>query len=1112
MGALLRAGLGLAPTAALTLLLTLGPVRPTAGSPARVPGGPAPEAGTDFHPLPAFGGRLALHLKSPRADASARLMAVEAGLSWLAAHQAPDGSWPPHALGWCRGTQGQAAPEGAGKPNYTVGVSGAALLAFLGAGVGPASDSPHAEAVRRGLAWLVSVQQPTGCLGAPETAHFLYNHAYALLALGEAYALTGLSSLRGPVRRALAFAHDARNPTAGWRYGIRPGDSDTSLTNTLAGALVLARRIGQGAVEQGALEPVEPEAEAVKGVHVWLGSMLDAERGRLGYVFAGSGSARVQEVVDDYDADRVAPLEAGALVVRRLLPWPTSALDAAFEAKAAARLAERRPEGWRKGGGTDCIHYLYGTWATSLLGGASESAWQDALLKALLPAQRSDGDVCDVKGSWDPLDAWALDGGRLYATAFNVLALLGHLRHAPISSEGLAAALASRSLPAAQEAWAWRMLRAAPADPGERALLEALAHPSREVRVAVAPAAAAAPPAPALDRALAALVADAEPAVRRAACRALAAHPAAAARLSEALTARLADADEGVIAEAAAALGSAGPAVERARERLGALVAHPSAPVAAGALVGLWPSTPERLPLAPRLRGLLEGGDPALHGVLLGLLAPGDLGPLALTPAVLGRLASPDPATVLAAARLLREDPRHAGAALAALSAPLAGDDPRLCVATLDLLERWPVVAGLPYEAAARHALDGPSGLRRRALAVLVRAPTGSPLLLAALYAAAGARSVEAEAALASLSTGPEERARLLADALARPERGAREGALAGLRRLGPAAVDPLRGLLRDGSPAGPEVRLGALEALASLGPLASGALPELRNLLEFPAPEAQRLAALRALGAPGIPGLPLLDQVVRLVAAGTAVEALEAAGTLVRLAGEGGAAAERLEGLLRALWPPPAPADPAAKPAPPAPTPPTPETPSKRALLRLAGVPAAARAVGPTLVGLLGHPEAAVASAAVEALSSLSGDVVPLLRPVLDPKREGAAGKDGRGWTPALALRRPALSVLERVGRPAVEALPWIVALLSGPLAEAAADALVPQGKPAVAALAKSLGSPDPALRRLSARALGRIGPEASGAVAALRRLLKDADSSVRLEAEEALRQIARK
>ena len=36
---------------------------------------------------------------------------------------------------------------------------------------------------------------------------------------------------------------------------------------------------------------------------------------------------------------------------------------------------------------------------------------------SLCSTQRKDGDFCLYKGSWDPLDPWGADGGRVYSTA-----------------------------------------------------------------------------------------------------------------------------------------------------------------------------------------------------------------------------------------------------------------------------------------------------------------------------------------------------------------------------------------------------------------------------------------------------------------------------------------------------------------------------------------------------------------------------------------------------------------------------------------------------------------------------------------------------------------------
>src|SRR5262249_47724348 len=59
--------------------------------------------------------------------------AVHAALRWLAAHQSPDGGWESDGFAeWCDGKPASAETvDGRGKPQYGVGVTGLALLAYL---------------------------------------------------------------------------------------------------------------------------------------------------------------------------------------------------------------------------------------------------------------------------------------------------------------------------------------------------------------------------------------------------------------------------------------------------------------------------------------------------------------------------------------------------------------------------------------------------------------------------------------------------------------------------------------------------------------------------------------------------------------------------------------------------------------------------------------------------------------------------------------------------------------------------------------------------------------------------------------------------------------------
>ncbi len=81
-------------------------------------------------------------------------------------------------------------------------------------------------------------------------------------------------------------------------------------------------------------------------------------------------------------------------------------------------------------GSIDFCYWYFGTLALREIGGDAWTKWQRALLDAVLPNQRTDGEPCDVLGSWDPIDAWGDEGGRVYATAMLALTLEAPYRYA----------------------------------------------------------------------------------------------------------------------------------------------------------------------------------------------------------------------------------------------------------------------------------------------------------------------------------------------------------------------------------------------------------------------------------------------------------------------------------------------------------------------------------------------------------------------------------------------------------------------------------------------------------------------------------------------------------
>jgi hypothetical protein len=66
------------------------------------------------------------------------------------------------------------------------------------------------------------------------------------------------------------------------------------------------------------------------------------------------------------------------------------------------------------------------TLAAFQVGGDLWQDWNAALKEAVVRHQRTDG---DERGSWDPVDSWGAEGGRVYATALLTLSLEVYYRY-----------------------------------------------------------------------------------------------------------------------------------------------------------------------------------------------------------------------------------------------------------------------------------------------------------------------------------------------------------------------------------------------------------------------------------------------------------------------------------------------------------------------------------------------------------------------------------------------------------------------------------------------------------------------------------------------------------
>lgn len=341
-------------------------------------------------------------------------MAVLTGLLWLARHQGADGSWDVQGhVAQCRGDRCDPHP---GAAENRPGVTGLALLAFLGAGYSHLSTEVHegirfADVVKNGLKWILAER-----VKRREPFLPLYNHFLAAMAVCEAYGLTGSELLEAPAQEMVDDILHAQNRYSGWRYTPRSGDNDVSLTGMAALAL-------KSAEWAGLCVPGDRWFEAKR----YLDQITESDPYlyRVGYQSKGSVNVLPKSAGFRLHAGMTALgmaahlMHEGRASERKVAPGAGLLLDDPPSTAADAR---------------DYFYWYYGSLALFQLDGPDGRRWRkwnDALKAALLPTQNGDDRGCR-RGSWEPDDYWSLQGGRVFATAINCLTLEVYYRY-PLS-------------------------------------------------------------------------------------------------------------------------------------------------------------------------------------------------------------------------------------------------------------------------------------------------------------------------------------------------------------------------------------------------------------------------------------------------------------------------------------------------------------------------------------------------------------------------------------------------------------------------------------------------------------------------------------------------------
>ncbi len=332
--------------------------------------------------------------------------ACEWGLQWLSNHQSEDGRWDcDDFMVNCKQNQ----CSGKGNPLYDPGVSGLALLAFLGAGY-THDYGKYRVVVKKGLKYLNSIQDPEGCFGGRSNQNFTYGHSICALAMAEAYGLTNSSLFKESAQKGIDFISQCKNPYKAWRYGVRPGDNDLSVTGWMVMAL-----------KSGKMAGLNVNPEDLKDARNFVDEMTD-DYGRGGYTQRGSGAVRTPDKQEEFPSDHSESMTAVGVLCRILTGEDPATSD---KIKKGAGLMVKKLPKWDKPA-LDFYYWYYGTLAMYQVGGSEWNEWNKAMQTAIIDKMRKDG---DEKGSWDPEDCWSEEGGRVYSTALLTMCLEVYYRY-----------------------------------------------------------------------------------------------------------------------------------------------------------------------------------------------------------------------------------------------------------------------------------------------------------------------------------------------------------------------------------------------------------------------------------------------------------------------------------------------------------------------------------------------------------------------------------------------------------------------------------------------------------------------------------------------------------
>ncbi|MCH2129233.1 MAG: hypothetical protein MK179_08830 [Pirellulaceae bacterium] len=319
--------------------------------------------------------------------------AVQSALSWLARNQSTNGAWDASLFGSGRETRVLGHDRGGAGMDADTGITGLAVLAFLGAGQTHFMGE-HRESVQNGLEYILGTNSNGDLGGNARTYARMYCHSIALFAVCEAFALTGDERILPYAQRAVSYSVNAQNSQdGGWRY--RPGD--------------------RGDMSQFGWQVLALKSAELAGLDV-----PEVTTGRMRAFLDRCSSGDSRGLAAYRPGEFPSRTMTAEAMLCRLFLYPDP--DQAALQEAMSHLSEQLPGQGR----ANLYYWYYATLALHQLGGETWDRWNTALQETLLNSQRQQG---NLTGSWDADTAWGSYGGRVYSTAMATLCLESYYRY-----------------------------------------------------------------------------------------------------------------------------------------------------------------------------------------------------------------------------------------------------------------------------------------------------------------------------------------------------------------------------------------------------------------------------------------------------------------------------------------------------------------------------------------------------------------------------------------------------------------------------------------------------------------------------------------------------------